>query len=116
LSWFRSEPAVAGTARTRSTSTPGRSRYVGAVSLGHGGDGKRVRRTVYGKAKQDVRLKLKSLRSGIEAGVRAPASYTVRATVDDWLAQGLSGRSERTLALYRDGVKPLTDRIGARQR
>ncbi len=24
-------------------------------------------------------------------------------------------RSERTLALYRDGVKPLTDRLGARQ-
>ena len=48
-------------------------------------------------------------------GVRAPASYTVQAAVDDWLAQGLSGRSERTLTLYRDGVKPLTDRIGARQ-
>lgn len=92
-----------------------KNRYVGAVSLGHGGDGKRVRRKVYGKTKQDVRLKLKSLRSDIEAGVRAPASYTVQAAVDDWLAQGLSGRSERTLTLYRDGVKPLTDRIGARQ-
>jgi len=92
-----------------------KDRYVGAVSLGHGGDGKRVRRKVYGKTKQDVRLKLKSLRSDIEAGVRAPASYTVQAAVDDWLAEGLSGRSERTLTLYRDGVKPLTDRIGARQ-
>jgi integrase len=39
----------------------------------------------------------------------------VQAAVDDWLAEGLSGRSERTLTLYRDGVKPLTDRIGARQ-
>jgi integrase len=62
-----------------------------------------------------VRVKLKTLRSDIEAGVRAPASYTVQAAVDDWLAEGLSGRSERTLTLYRDGVKPLTDRIGARQ-
>ena len=35
--------------------------------------------------------------------------------MDDWLAEGLSGRSERTLTLYRDGVKPLTDKIGARQ-
>jgi integrase len=92
-----------------------KNRYVGAVSLGHGGDGKRVRRTVYGKTKQDVRLKLKSLHSEIEAGVRAPASYTVQAAVDDWLAQGLTGRSQRTLTVYRDGVKPLTDRIGARQ-
>jgi hypothetical protein len=62
-----------------------------------------------------VRLKLKSLRSDIEAGVRAPASYTVQAAVDDWLAEGLPGRSERTLTLYRGGVKPLTDKIGARQ-
>ena len=74
-----------------------------------------MRRKVYGKTKQDVRLKLKTLRSDIEAGVRAPASYTVQAAVDDWLAEGLSGRSERTLTLYRDAVKPLTDRLGARQ-
>ena len=60
-------------------------------------------------------MKLKTLRSDIEAGVRAPASYTVQAAVDDWLAQGLSGRSGRTLTLYHDGVKPLTDKIGARQ-
>ena len=79
------------------------------------GDGTRVRRKVYGKTRQDVRVKLKALRSEIEAGVRAPASYTVQAAVDDWLAEGLSGRSERTLTLYRDGVKPLTDKIGARQ-
>jgi integrase len=92
-----------------------KSRYVGAVSLGYGGDGKRVRRKVYGTTKQDVRRKLKTLRSEIEAGVRAPATYTVRAAVDDWLVQGLTGRSERTVTLYRDGVKPLMDKIGARQ-
>ena len=50
---------------------------VGAISLGHAGDGTWVRRKVYGKTKQDVRLKLKTLRSDIEAGTRAPASYTV---------------------------------------
>src|ERR1022692_4604186 len=71
-----------------------KNRYVGAVSLGHAGDGKRVRRKVYGKTKQDVRLKLKSLHPDIEAGVRAPASYTVQAAVDDWLAEGhRDGRS-----------------------
>jgi hypothetical protein len=42
-----------------------------------------------------VRLKLKALHSDISAGVHAPATYTVQAAVDDWLAQGLRvGRSE----------------------
>jgi hypothetical protein len=70
------------------------------VSLGHGCDGKRVRRKVYGKTKQDVRLTLKSLRSDIEAG-RALVSYTVQAAVGDWMAQGLSERSERTRLVHR---------------
>jgi hypothetical protein len=47
-----------------------KNRYVGAVSLGHGGDGTRVRRRVYGKTKRDVQLKLKTLRSDVEAAVR----------------------------------------------
>jgi integrase len=33
--------------------------------------------------------------------------------VDVWLAEGLSGRSARTVTLYRDGVKPVTDKLGA---
>ena len=45
-----------------------KNRHVGAVSLGHGGDGTRVCRKVYGKTKQDVRLKLKSRGSGIRSG------------------------------------------------
>jgi hypothetical protein len=53
-----------------------KNRYVGAVSLGHAGDGTRVRRKVYGKTKQDARLKLKTLRSDIEASVRARGSAT----------------------------------------
>jgi integrase len=91
-----------------------KNRYIGAVSLGYGGDGRRVRRKVSGKTKQEVRQKLKELHADLDAGVQSPASYTVGAAVDDWLAEGLSGRSERTLTLYRDGVKPLTDKIGAK--
>jgi len=34
--------------------------------------------------------------------------------VEDWLEHRLSGRSARTVQLYRNGVRPLTDRIGAR--
>jgi integrase len=41
--------------------------------------------------------------------------YTVRAAVDAWLEHGLSGRSARTVQLYRDGVQPLMDRLGSRR-
>ena len=63
-----------------------------------------------------------SRRSGTSSGaargarrrVAVVGGYTVRAAVDDWLEHGLSGRSARTVQLYRDGVRPLTDRLGAR--
>jgi hypothetical protein len=48
--------------------------WVAAVSLGHKG-GKRV-----------------ELRRDMENGVRPSATYTVGAALDDWLANGLSGR------------------------
>ncbi|MGH3152651.1 MAG: hypothetical protein ACRDOB_18240 [Streptosporangiaceae bacterium] len=38
-----------------------KNRYVGASSLGYGPDGKRVRRKVFGRTKQEVRDRLKAL-------------------------------------------------------
>ena len=38
-----------------------RNRYMGAISLGYGPDGKRIRRKVSGKTKQEVRAKLQAL-------------------------------------------------------
>ena len=35
-----------------------------------------------------------------------------RSALDDWLASGLSGRSDRTRELYQDTVKPLRERLG----
>ena len=89
-----------------------RSRYIGAVSLGFGADGRRLRRKVSGKTKAEARQKLKEVHAAVETGLQSPAGYTVQAAVDDWLAEGLSGRSERTITLYRDGVRPLTDKLG----
>jgi integrase len=91
-----------------------KNRYIGAVSVGFGPDGKRLRRKVSGKTKQEVRDKLRALHAELNVGLQSSAGYTVRAAVDDWLEHGLSGRSARTVQLYRDGVRPLTDRIGAR--
>jgi integrase len=91
-----------------------KNRYIGAISIGFGPDGKRLRRKVSGKTKQEVRDKLKALHAELDAGVQPVAGYTVQAAVDDWLAHGLPGCSARTVQLYRDGIKPLTDRLGAR--
>ena len=90
-----------------------KNRYIGAVSVGFGAGGKRVRRKVSGKTKQEVRDKLKALHAELDAGVQSPAGYTVQAAMDAWLEHGLSGRSARTVQLYRDGVKPLMERLGA---
>jgi len=59
-----------------------------------------------------VRDKLRDLREDIASNVRSPAGYTVRQAIDDWLASGLDGRSESTVAKYRYVLKPVTQQIG----
>ena len=78
--------------------------WVAAVSLGYKG-GKRVRRKVTGRTKTEVRTKLRDLRRDLDYGVRSSATYTVGDSLDDWLANGLSGRSDRTEAHQR-GLNP----------
>jgi len=85
--------------------------WVAAVSLGYKA-GKRVRRKVTGRTKTEVKFKLRELRRDLDSGVRSSATYTVGAALDDWLANGLSGRSDRTRELYQDTVKPLRERLG----
>jgi hypothetical protein len=77
-----------------------KNRYVGAVSVGWGPDGKRLRRKVRGKTKQEARDKLRALHRELSDGVRSPGRYSLRQAVEDWLRDGLDGRSERTLRLY----------------
>jgi hypothetical protein len=55
-----------------------KNRYVGSVSLGYGPDGKRIRRKVFGKTKQEVRDRLKALHKEMDAGVKSSKTYTVR--------------------------------------
>ena len=91
-----------------------RNRYMGAVSLGYGPDGKRIRRKVSGKTKQEVRAKLKALHEELNTGVKSSRTYTVRQTVEDWLREGLDGTSERTRTLYEGLLEPVLEMIGAR--
>jgi integrase len=91
-----------------------KNRYVGAVSLGFGPDGRRIRRKVYGRTKQEVRDKLKALHAELDRGLRTSGTYTVRQAVEDWLHDGLPGRSERTRAANRESAAPLLEFIGSR--
>jgi hypothetical protein len=91
-----------------------KNRYVGSVSLGYGSDGKRIRRKVFGKTKQEVRDRLKALHQELNAGVRSSRTYSVREAVDDWLHEGLDGTSERTRTLYEGLLEPMLAMIGAR--
>jgi hypothetical protein len=81
--------------------------WVGSVSLGFSPDGKRRRRTVRARTKTEVRDKLRDLREEIAVGVRSPAAYTVRQAIDDWLRDGLDGRSAATVTKYRHVLKPV---------
>src|SRR3984957_8258311 len=91
-----------------------KNRYVGAISLGFGPDGKRTRRKVTGRTKQDVRDKLKALHAELDRGLHTSATYTVRQAVDDWLKGGLPGRSDRTRSIYQEALKSLLEHIGAK--
>jgi integrase len=90
---------------------PGRWR--GAVSLGYGPDGKRIRRKVGGRTKQEVKDKLEKLHADLTVGIAAPdGRYTVGQAIEDWLRDGLDGRAEKTVTLNRGALKPFADRIG----
>ena len=76
--------------------------YLGTISLGFK-DGKRVRRTVRGKTKAEVKDNLDKLHAEINAGIRTPATYTIEQCVKDWLDS--IERDEHTLATWRSQAK-----------
>ena len=89
-----------------------RRRYVGAASFGYGSDGKRVRKVVSGKTKQEVKDKLKALHEALSRPVRSSRDYTLGLAVEDWLREGMTGRSAQTVAKYRNVLKPVLREIG----
>jgi len=74
---------------------PGRWR--GEIALGYNADGSRKRKRVTGTTKTIVQDRLKELHADLDAGVESPAGCTVRKALDDWLAEGLDGRSAETI-------------------
>jgi integrase len=90
-------------------------RWRGVVSLGFGPDGRRIRRKVSGKTKAVVQDRLKALHSDLESGVRAKPNYTVRRAAEDWLKEGLDGRSAMTVKKNEHVLAPILAAIGARR-
>src|SRR3984957_5806299 len=84
---------------------------MGTISLGFK-DGKRVRRTVRGKTKAEVKDKLDNAHDEINAGIRTPVNYTIEQCVTDWL--DTIERDEHTLATWRGQARKwIYPRIGA---
>jgi integrase len=90
-------------------------RWRGVISLGFGPDGKRIRRKVSGKTKAIVQDRLKTLHGDLESGVRASPNYTVRRAAEDWLKDGLAGRSAKTIKKNENVLAPILAAIGARR-
>jgi len=77
--------------------------YMGTISLGFKPDGQRVRRTVRGKTKAEVKDNLDKVHAEINAGIRTPATYTIEQCVKDWLYS--IERDDHTLATWRSQAK-----------
>jgi integrase len=90
-------------------------RWRGVISLGFDTDGKRIRRKVSGKTKAIVQDRLKALHADVETGVRAQPNYTVRRAAEDWLTQGLHGRSPKTIKKNENVLTPILATIGGRR-
>ena len=90
------------------------NRWKGAVSLGYSADGtRRVRRTVTGRTKTEVRDKLKTLHRDLDTGIHSSPTYTMAACIEDWLSQGLADRSPVTVANYRYAAGHAVSKLGA---
>ena len=92
-----------------------KGRWRGSVSLGYGPDGKRIRPRVSGQTKTIVQDRLKKLHEDLDAGLRADQGYTVRRATEDWLRDGLSGRSAKTVKKNENVLAPILAAIGARK-
>jgi hypothetical protein len=90
-----------------------KGRYVGAISLGYGPKGKRIRKSVTGKTKAEVRDKLKELHRQLDEGTASSPTYRVDQAVAAWLAS--VDLDPSTVANYRFMAKHVTNGLGDRR-
>src|SRR5262249_35515121 len=90
----------------------------GEFTLAYTGDGTRTARKVSGKTKAAVVDKLRQLHHELDQGIvpkTGYANYTVRQAAQDWLANGLDGRSAKTIKKNENVLEPILKVIGARK-
>ena len=90
-----------------------KDRYVGAISLGYDPMGKRIRRSVTGKTKVEVRDKLKELHRELDQGTASSPTYRVDEAVATWLAS--LDLDPNTVANYRFMAKHVINGLGNRR-
>jgi integrase len=90
----------------------------GEFTLKYAQDGRRERRKASGKTKAAVVDKLRELHRELDQGIvpkTGYANYTVRQAAEDWLADGLEGRSAKTIKKNENVLAPILHGIGARK-
>jgi hypothetical protein len=87
--------------RHQATVYPENSGWVGAISLGFDGQGRRQRIKRKAKTKAELKEKLILVVAEREAGLKPAEGYTVADAVNDWLAKGLKGRDDMTVTTNR---------------
>ena len=90
-----------------------KGRYVGAISLGYDPKGKRIRKSVIGKTKAEVRDKLKALHRELDEGTTSSPTYRVDQAVSAWLAS--LDLDPSTVTTYRFMAKHVTKGLGDRR-
>jgi integrase len=81
-------------------------RWRGAISLGYGPDGERIRKKVSGKTRPEVVEKIRKIREGIAKGLPVPDDkITVGAFLDRWLSTLPGHVADSTLDDYEDTVR-----------
>jgi integrase len=90
-----------------------KGRYVGAVSLGYDPKGRRVRKSVTGTTKAEVRDKLKELHRELDEGTTGSPTYRVRQAVAAWLDN--LDLDPSTVANYRFMAKHVINGLGNRR-
>jgi hypothetical protein len=86
--------------------------YVGTISLGFTPDGRRVRRSVRGTTKAEVKDRLDELHEEIKAGIRTPPTYTVAQCVKDWL-ESIERDPHAMATLHSQAKKWIYPKIGS---
>jgi integrase len=84
--------------------------WEGRISLGFDANGRRQRRTVYGKSKQEVLRRLAEIR--LQARNPSATNLTVEQWLNHWLQQIQLTHSPSTVTRYRSGLKTLIPLLG----